>query len=268
MAFDDTSGLIWVNAGGMVIAFESENLGVVQTIGTGIKYAAQSAMTFWEQSLVVASGSTVLSWSPRVLETAGEGENSFDVCLTLLIPPITALATVSDALVVGSAEYHTAQIYAQNGARVARAIGHTGGITALHAFDVNQFLSGSADQTAKLWDLRVPLPVVNIVKHQGIVTALYGDGTTCPNLVVTGGTDGVVKGWDIRTFHHLFSVSVGETAPQSILYTSAQQKLTVVVSERPADMYYDTQKFGRPDPDIPAVDCQPNAVLSFQCILP
>jgi WD40 repeat protein len=223
-------------------------------------------MAFWEQNLVVAAGSTVLAWSPRLLFDGGP-ENSFDVCLTLLIPPITALATVSDSLVVGSAEYHTAQIYAQNGARVARAIGHTAGITALHSFDVNQFLSGSADQTVKLWDLRVPVPVVNILRHDGIVTALYGDAAANPNLVISGGTDGVVRGWDIRAFQHLFTLSVGQCAPQSIDYSAANQKLTVVVSENQSDLYYDMQKFGPPNPDIQVLDAPLNAVLSFQFAL-
>jgi hypothetical protein len=265
MAFDDASDLIWVNSGNVVKSFDTRNLRRTQVMTTGAKQSSRSAMTFWNDNLVIASGSTVLSWSRRLLQNVGETDEDFGVCLTLLIPSITALATVADSLVVASAEYHTAQVYARNGARVTRAIGHSSGITALHGFDYNQFLSGSADQTAKLWDVRVPVPVANILRHRGIVTALYGNGSH--NLVVTGGTDGVVRGWDIRNFQHLFAVSVGDSPPQTIHYSNQLQRLTVIVSERVADAYYDLGKFGTSQ-EVSVVDGPASGILTFHFAAP
>jgi hypothetical protein len=243
MTVDDSSGLIWVNSGNLVKSFDSRNLNRRQTIIAGNKRSPKSAMTFWRDSLVVASGATVLSWSQRLLENAGEADDGFDVCLTLLMPSITCLATCADNLVVASSEHHTPRVYAQNGACVCRTIGHSAGITSLYGLDGFSFLSGSADQTAKLWDVRMPVCAASLAKHNGIVTAIWG-ARNGGSLVFTGGTDGVVIAWDIRhDYRFLFSVDCGQSAVQTIHYSPPAERLTVVMSEKTADDYYDMEKY-------------------------
>lgn len=258
VAYDLMNDVFWLHAGDVVKGFHGKTLAPVQILSTG-KKCRRSAMVFCKQNqnLIVASESTIWRWAQTAM-----GPDPNAVSLTLLIPAITSLATVSEALVVASSEYHTAQVYAQNGATVARIIGHRAGITALHGYDENCFLSGSADETVKLWDLRAPHPAIDMVRHRGVVTSLYGDGTAGHSLVLTGGTDGMMKGWDVRNIEHLFSMSTGQSPLQSLHYSHAGHRITAVVSERVADSYYDLEKFTA-GLEGPIANTPPNAVLTY-----
>jgi WD40 repeat protein len=260
------NGVIWVSNGSFIKSFALPDLSSLQTITTGAMRAPRSSAVFWNGNLSVACGSTVLSWSSQLLEEGDMNESSCNVRLNLT-HSITSLATVGENLVVASAEHHTAPVYAPNGARVARALGHCAGVTALAPYDRSRFLSGSADQTARLWDVGQQAPVLTFRKHHGIVTALFGDPFA--QFVLTGGTDGLVKGWDVRRDGKaLFSVPVGDGAPQSIHYGTPKHKLTVVVSERTADMFYDMQKFGGIQGPERLSDAPSSGVLSFMFALP
>jgi WD40 repeat protein len=158
-------------------------------------------------------------------------------------------------------------VYAANGARVARLIGHSSGITALAKYTISQFISASADQTTKLWDVRQPQAIMTLCKHQGIVTTVFGEPSA--DVVISGGTDGVVRGWDIRGIGRaLFAVSIGDSTPQTLHYNPWRQKLTVVVSERTSDIFYDLQKFGHCSELERANTPQCDGILTFQFTLP
>jgi WD40 repeat protein len=266
MAYSDSTGLIWVNSGDLLKSFDTRDLSRTQTIVAGNKRSAKSAMTFWRDSLVVASGASILSWSQDLLQGGREVEDGFDVCLTLLMPSITCLTTCGDNLVVASSEHHTAHVYAPNGACAYRTIGHSAGITSLCGLNGDIFLSGSADQTAKMWDLRLPVPWVNLIKHKGIVTSVWGDIDR--NHVFTGGTDGVVVQWDVRQFGLVFAMDTGPSAIQSLHYSDPAKKLTVIVSEKTSDDYYDLEKYGArmnssAMRDYRMEEYSPNAVLTY-----
>lgn len=290
--FDDEASHLWVRSGNFIRSFnisvqsDSEGFGVDsiqsdQTILTGPHRSYRSAMTFWERNLVLSSNSTILTWKPEFLypssdapaheeadeeEEAGTIREYFGVCLTLIVPSIDSLTTVNDYLVVASSEYHTAHIIAPNGAYANRAIGHTAGITALCNYDTNSFLTGSADQTVKFWDIRVSLAVHSLHRHKGIITSIFGNENQSSNLVFTGGTDGIVRAWDIRNMDSLFSIDVGDATPQSIFFDDNEKVLKVAVSEKCGDYFYDLGKFEYRDQNTtPLVDYGMNSIITFQC---
>ena len=325
IAYSESSDTFWVNSGNFLRPFSAADLSEGPSIKANLKYSERSAMTFWNEKLVLASGSSIMSWSPKNLdevlrggETESEAEdddnnedNNNDILkknqdtnnekpnenhensenseksgpkdvyadsgrerknslscvglgLTLMIPSITSLATVGESLVIASTEHHAAQVYATNGALVAKCIGHTSGITCLHSFDANSFITGSSDQTAKYWDIRVHVPVFNLLRHRGVVTEVFGCGNINPNLILTGGTDGVVRGWDIRQLRHLFSFSVGQGSPMAIGVKPDFSMMTVVTSERMGESFFNLGKYGQKiPPTMNYFDAPPNAVLTY-----
>ncbi|OHS94463.1 hypothetical protein TRFO_11073 [Tritrichomonas foetus] len=272
-AFDEEAKHIWIHSGNVIKSFtfsqgeNNNNFVSSHTIFTGPHRSSLSAMTFWGHNLVLSSKSTVLTWKRDLMYTA---ENTDDksiegVCLNLIVPNITSLTTVDNNLVVASSEYHTAHIVAQNGAIANRAMGHTAGITSLNGYDSNCFLTGSADETGKFWDLRVPIAVYNFTRHRGIVTAIFGDGNDSSSLIFTGGTDGMVRAWDIKNMRVLFSVPIGDAVPQSVFYHHPTKKLTVISSEQTQNCFYDLGKFGSPNDIQRKTDYGPNSIITFQC---
>ncbi|KAK8853765.1 hypothetical protein M9Y10_016308 [Tritrichomonas musculus] len=319
IAYSENSDIFWIHSGSFLRPISADDLSEGPSIKANLKYSERSVMTFWNEKLVLASGSSIMSWSSKNLddilkgheiesevETKIEGDpehdsedhplaeslanidksdnttnnnnNDRDIYIenrdkkseiipcawNLMIPSITSLTTVGENLVIASTEHHTAQVYAMNGALVAKCIGHTSGITCLHSFDANSFITGSSDQTSKYWDIRVPIPVFNLLRHRGIVTSVYGCGNINSNLIITGGTDGVVRGWDIRQLKHLFSFSVGQGSPMTIGLQPDGEILSVVTSERISESYYDLEKYGpKLSPSMKYLDVPSNVVLTY-----
>ena len=283
----DDHRTIWIHSGSNIIEYILSNDELIKgrSLPTHMKHANRSTMTFWNDNVVLASGSSIRSWSPRFIEENTENDNSLDnqieqsnpdsnliqkhnssvgLGLTLPIPLITSLAAVSESLVVASTEHHSAQVYAPNGTLITKSIGHTAGITCLHSFDACSFITGSADQTAKYWDLRVQLPIFSLLRHHGIVTCAYGCGNVNSNLILTGGTDGIIRGWDIRQLRHLFSFSVGYGSPGSIGLSNDSKTITVITSERVKDHFYDLEKYGySSDLSLSPIDAPLNAIFTF-----
>lgn len=277
IAYDAEASHLWAHSGNFVRSFNCNSVNstieIDQTILTGSHHSLRSAMTFWDKNLVLSSNSTILTWKREIMyppidmdRNEEEINENFGVCLTLIVPNIDSLTTVDEYLVVASSDYHTAHIIAQNGACASRAIGHTAGITSLHKYDSNSFITGSADQTAKFWDVRVPVAIHSLHRHKGIITSVFGDGNNGSNLIFTGGTDGVIRSWDIRKMKHVFSINIGEATPQSIFYDSKGKVLRAITSEKCKDYFYDLGKFSYQNHSEQIVDFGLNSILSFQCV--
>jgi len=82
--------------------------------------------------------------------------------------------------------------------QIAILEGHTSAVFSLSLFQhVRLLASGSADKTARLWNLDTNLPVGPPIQHENIVrdAAISADGT----LLVTGCDDKNAYAWDIHT---------------------------------------------------------------------
>ena len=76
--------------------------------------------------------------------------------------------------------------------------GHTGPVTSVSfSPDGTRIVTGSADQTAKVWDARTGTALLELKGHTGAVTSVSfsPDGTR----IVTGSEDQTAKVWDART---------------------------------------------------------------------
>ena len=75
--------------------------------------------------------------------------------------------------------------------------------------DGTRIVTGSWDQTAKVWDARTGTPLLDLKGHTGFVMSVSfsPDGTR----IVTGSYDGTAKVWDARTGTPLLDLK-GHTA--------------------------------------------------------
>lgn len=190
-------------------------------------------------SLILATGSKILYW---FLDKEHESD-TFDLCFTLMVPTISSLITVGENIVVASSEYHSPFIFSKNGANISRPLGHTAGITCLKEFDdENLFLSGSADETSRIWDVRFNSPAFTFIKHKGILTAV--EGSEKDFKVFTASTDGIMKCWDLRNVNYnVRKYVIGDPVAQSIKYCQKSKICKVVVSENSYYKYYDLGKY-------------------------
>ena len=76
--------------------------------------------------------------------------------------------------------------------------GHTGGVISVSfSPDGTRIVTGSGDQTAKVWDARTGTALLELKGHTGRVSSVTfsPDGTR----IVTGSEDRTAKVWDART---------------------------------------------------------------------
>lgn len=236
IAFDEDRQEIYTYSCGAIKTFKLNDLKQSKLFSAGMHSSLSSSMCFWDHSLALATGSCVVCWSKESLD--GEGVPQFTTCLTSYLSSISSLIACNDYLVCGSTEHHTPHLFASNGTIVARPIGHVGGITSLANFDQFCFLSGSSDQTARLWDVRTDTAVQTLARHLGIITALTGKDEK----IATGGIDGVVKIWDIRMGKVLFTAKIGNSAP--VQMSMDDKCVYTITSEKCLDQFYDVEKYG------------------------
>ena len=83
--------------------------------------------------------------------------------------------------------------------------GHTSGVNSVSfSSDGTRILTGSSDETAKVWDARTGTALLELKGHTGVVTGVSfsPDGTR----IVTGSDDGTAKVWDAHTGTHLLDL--------------------------------------------------------------
>ena len=261
MAFDSEIGAFWLNSGNNIYCYNAETLEQMKTISTGNNHISPStSLIHYNNSLYFGCGSTVLVYSSYDEErqpinfTISEDEEP-KLGIVSNLSQITSMCCLSDGIVLGSYEHHTPHMFSYDGIQIARFSGHMGGITCLSAMSPTSFITGSADQTARVWDIRDHTSIA-LLKHEGIITSACSLGT----ILFTGGTDGVVKQWDIRmNVPRVFCKCEG--TPQTMHFSLDTSILTVIVSDKKEDEFSDLGKFIEPQKLDGTVN---NAILNFQ----
>ncbi|KAJ3102147.1 hypothetical protein HK100_004420 [Physocladia obscura] len=90
-----------------------------------------------------------------------------------------------------------------DGILIRTLVGHERGIACLQ-FDGNLIVSGSSDQTIKLWNAHTGEQLNTLYGHKELVRTLQFDDTR----IISGGYDQVIKVWDIKTGELLMNLEM------------------------------------------------------------
>ena len=114
--------------------------------------------------------------------------------------------------------------------------GHTGAVRSV-AFspDGTRIVTGSRDQTAKVWDARTGTPLLELKGHTGRVSdvAFSPDGTR----IVTGSADGTAKVWDARTGTALLELKGHTGAVTSVAFSPDGTRIVTGSRDRTAKVW-------------------------------
>jgi WD40 repeat protein len=260
MAFDKEFGAFWINAGNQINSYKAETLELIKSVSTGNHISPAATMSYSNHSLLYGCGPTVLVYSSfdegrQQINFTESEEVDFSLGITTSLNAVTSIAPLHDGIVVASTEHHTPYLISFEGVQVARFTGHSAGITCLSEINTDTFASGSADQTVRIWDKR-DLSSFSLLRHNGIITSMCSLG----QIVFTGGTDGTVRQWDLRMNAPRF-IGKCEGTPQSMHFSMETGILTVVVSQKKNEEFYDLGKF---PPPMMLDGTVSNAVVNFQ----
>lgn len=90
-------------------------------------------------------------------------------------------------------------------------------------------MSGSADKTTSVWDMRSGLTVQTFYGHLNTINdAAFSIGG---QYVSTCDSDGIVKIWDIRMVQELLTVDVGDTIAHCVAFDKKTKTLAVGCSD-------------------------------------
>ncbi|MFO0881118.1 MAG: WD40 repeat domain-containing protein [Gemmataceae bacterium] len=115
--------------------------------------------------------------------------------------------------------------------------GHTGAVRSV-AFspDGRQLLSGSDDQSARLWDVQTGLEIARFPNHKGwVMKVAYAPGGS---LAATASTDRTIRLWDLATRTELRQL-VGHKGPVLSLCFSADGKTLLSTGGEPGVLAWD-----------------------------
>lgn len=260
MTFDNEFGAFWINAGNQINAYKAETLELIKSVSTGNHISPTTTMTFFNHSLFFGCGSSVLVYSSfdeeqQQINFTETDDSDSSLGITSSFNMVTSISPLDNGLVVASVEHHTPYLISFEGVQIARFTGHSAGVTCLSELSPDTFVSGSADQTARIWDKR-DLSSVALLKHNGIITSVCSLG----QIVFTGGTDGVIRQWDLRMNTPRF-VGKCEGTPQTMHFSMETGILSVAVSQKKKEEFYDLGKFPPPmmlDGNVS------NAIVNFQ----
>lgn len=89
----------------------------------------------------------------------------------------------------------------------------------------NFFVSGSADKTVSIWDMRTGLTVQTFYGHLNAIndTAFSIGG----QYVASCDADGLVKVWDIRSVSQMFTADIGDCAVTSCCFDKTGKFLAI-----------------------------------------
>lgn len=249
---NSTDGSIWVYSGSTIHGY-SNSLEKISAISTGNHVSKLVAMTFMDDLLLFASGSSITLWN-----STGRDENSITFGFSSYLTSVSSCISLKDSIIVGSGDHHTAYLFSNHGQLLQRFTGHCAGITCLaKADDDNIFASGSADQTIRIWDRRTNNPIT-LMKHDGMVSALASSSDG--NLIFSGGSDNIVRVWDIRASACAVNCRTSGT-PQSLSFDENTSRISVVTSEIADEKFYIDMIFD----DQPTLDgVSQNALLLYQ----
>ena len=219
MIYDNASSSLFIAQQSSITQIAIADGSTMRVIPTGGPPMRQSCLCMHQGILVCASLSNFYTFSI-------EGEVTTKAQAPL--PNVTSMASVSNNLIIASNNSPVIYSVDKDCAIVGRFLSHEGGITCLYSIDDTKFISGSADSTIKLWDVRTQFPLMQFQRHIGSVTALGSDDL----VIVSGGEDRKLRTWDARNGLSMFECNVGCGIPQSIYVSVDKGKISCVTTQQ------------------------------------
>ena len=192
----------------------------------------RSTLTKWGDKLVLGSRRNLYIWDNES-QLAQDAPN-YKSKITANIPNITSISSLNDLLIVASRDHHSVHLLNQNLQPVLCLIGHVGGITSICSNTNTTFLTGSTDLTARLWETRFNLPVLQIQRHHAPLSVVYCIPND--NYIFTGGEDHYVKVWDLRMKKMVTEYNVGNGIPISINYNPTTSECYSIQQEESTNL--------------------------------
>ena len=107
---------------------------------------------------------------------------------------------------------------------------HTDAVNALNFQPfTNFFVTGSADKTVSIWDMRTALTVQTFYGHlNAIKDAVFSVGG---HYIASCDSDGILKAWDIRMVQELMQVDTGDAIAISVAFDRNSRYIAVGCSD-------------------------------------
>ena len=105
----------------------------------------------------------------------------------------------------------------------------------------NSFVSGSADKTCSLWDMRSNICVQTYYGHNNAINCCAVDPTG--NVLASCDADGIVKFWDLRTVRELASLDECKQAANCLCFDRTGDQLAVGYDDNNIRLFKTGQKY-------------------------
>jgi hypothetical protein len=258
----DFENRVWIAGDVRVRSFDIETLAPDDTlyIPQMVRPIRQSCLAVWGEFIVLGTGDSLFGWKreghsqakelnrtkfadfargqvdPATIDwTRGRSpDRGFE--MKPEIHNITAICAVGDYLAVASESYEAVHIYSLSNERalVTRLVGHTMGVTALFPGGDKELLTGSADMTAKLWNLQTGTATYTFERHGGAVSALSLEKYQGSLFLFTGGVDSSVWAWYVTEKKGMCQIEVGEKLyPSQLCFRAGQKQLSILARRLP-----------------------------------
>jgi hypothetical protein len=231
VAFDAVTNSFVIVAGNSLCQIGRDDLAIVAQAHLRITPMLKSAIAVSPDSILLGNRRHIFVW-PR--ESLAHGVLDAAAVINPCLSAVTSLITMEGLVTAASWNYHAVHVLNSEGILVRTCLGHCAGVTSLCAFE-NGFLSGSADLTARLWDIRSQPPTATFYGHRAPITVVESATLDGVPFVLTGSEDHTVRIWDLRSQHALVETKVGSGIPIAISLTpddEVKKRLSVLTKEK------------------------------------
>ena len=263
MVYDAERNAIWLAADCRVKGFSLETKKCIATLFAGTAVVLSSYLLLWKKQVVMATDKRILIWDgsfENIPTTECKNSENEQIAASQLLSldhiewtrgkvarslpsplpadaPITCGCAVGDYLALGSDEHHAIYLLNDQGQTVARLLGHTGGVTSMCPVSDTKFLSGSEDQTVKMWNVEKQYSEMQFQRHTSAVISISYGMYLDRCFMFSAGRDDVVRGWDVDGRTSIFEVHTAPRKPKCVRFAPEMRKLFVLSQEDAPNMY-------------------------------